>query len=303
MRFDLTLTRERIAAPCASSLIIVGIVFDAADVACIRSRATPSATHRSTSPRSGTQTRSRSRNVGATKNRNRRNVAPIAAKARIDQSEGNSPRVRYATRLGQTSPPPERFASGRITANARRMIGQKSSGVYMTSIQAGAFLRARANPVVVVVVRRNANPVRARVMHCASFNAIATSPTLTACSHVGRLFESRSRSSLIVNPQTLSKFSPVTSAAKHLHQIARQKEQQPDWPKQIVDKTDHSITDPEFLIANPGKKQDLGGPICFLANQMPLFHFREELQPAVSPKGKSHLRPLIETTLRLPAVL
>ena len=36
------------------------------------------------------------------------------------------------------------------------MTGQKSSGVYITSIQSGAWLRARAKPVVVVVVRTQA---------------------------------------------------------------------------------------------------------------------------------------------------
>src|SRR2546430_12158658 len=37
--------------------------------------------------------------------------------------------------------------------SVQRVIGQKSSGLYMTSIQSAAFRFAKANPVVVVVVR------------------------------------------------------------------------------------------------------------------------------------------------------
>src|SRR5438270_7991468 len=58
-----------------------------------------------------------------------------------------------ATRLGQTSASTRTIALGRIVAKAQRVIGQKSSGLYMTSIQSGAFRFAKANPVVVVVVR------------------------------------------------------------------------------------------------------------------------------------------------------
>src|SRR6266496_101507 len=47
----------------------------------------------------------------------------------------------------------------------------------------------------------------------------------------------------VVNPQPLTEFFAITAAANHFHQIAGQKEQKPDRPKQIVDKTNHSIAD------------------------------------------------------------
>src|SRR6266496_1913476 len=47
----------------------------------------------------------------------------------------------------------------------------------------------------------------------------------------------------VVNPQSLTEFFAITAAANHFHQIAGQKEQKPDRPKQIVDKTNHSIAD------------------------------------------------------------
>ena len=42
-----------------------------------------------------------------------------------------------------------------------------------------------------------------------------------------------------VNSETLPKFFAITAAPEHLQQIARQKEQKPEWPKQIVDDADH----------------------------------------------------------------
>ena len=47
----------------------------------------------------------------------------------------------------------------------------------------------------------------------------------------------------IVNSETLPEFLPVTAATKHFDQVTRQKEQEPDRPKQIVDKTNHEISD------------------------------------------------------------
>jgi len=55
--------------------------------------------------------------------------------------------------------------------------------------------RANANPVVVVVVNTQRNSGSIARNAFASFNAMFTSPTLTACSHVGRWFESRFRTS------------------------------------------------------------------------------------------------------------
>src|SRR5205814_9618567 len=98
-----------------------------------------------------------------------------------------------AARLGQTSASIRTIRAGRIAENARRMIGQQSSGVYMTSIQGGALLRANANPVVVVVVSTHHKFGSITRNAFASFNATFTSPTLTACSHVERWFERRRR--------------------------------------------------------------------------------------------------------------
>ena len=65
----------------------------------------------------------------------------------------------------------------------------------MTSIQGGAVLRANANPVVVVVVSTQCKSGSSARNAFASFNETFTSPTLTACSHVRRWFESRLRTS------------------------------------------------------------------------------------------------------------
>jgi hypothetical protein len=54
----------------------------------------------------------------------------------------------------------------------------------MTSIQLGAFLFARAKPVVVVVVKTQCKSGSRARNELASFNAMFTSPTLTECSHV-----------------------------------------------------------------------------------------------------------------------
>src|SRR5262249_39692746 len=90
-----------------------------------------------------------------------------------------------ATRFGQTSASTKATALGLIAINARRITGQKSSGLYITSIQSGAFLFAKAKPVVVVVVRTQCWPdFKARIC-AASLRAIVTSPTLTACSQIG----------------------------------------------------------------------------------------------------------------------
>jgi len=59
----------------------------------------------------------------------------------------------------------------------------------MTSIQGGAFLFASAKPVVVVVVRTQRKSGSNARNAWASFNAIFTSPTLTACSHVDSRFD------------------------------------------------------------------------------------------------------------------
>ena len=67
-----------------------------------------------------------------------------------------------------------------MTKNARRMMGQKSSGEYITSIHGGAIFWARLKPVVVVIVRSICKSGSSPRKACASFNAIATSPTLTA---------------------------------------------------------------------------------------------------------------------------
>src|ERR1700730_305536 len=57
-----------------------------------------------------------------------------------------------ATMFGQISASTRTIFVGLSESTARCMIGQKSTGLYMTSIQSGAFLFAKANPVVVVVV-------------------------------------------------------------------------------------------------------------------------------------------------------
>src|SRR5712691_4974811 len=45
----------------------------------------------------------------------------------------------------------------------------------------------------------------------------------------------------IVNADALSKLVPVIAAPEHSHQIPREKKQQTDWPKQIVDETNHFV--------------------------------------------------------------
>src|SRR5438105_13742127 len=53
-----------------------------------------------------------------------------------------------------------------------------------------------------------------------------------------------------VNSQALPKFFAITTTPEHLQQIARQKAQKPERPKQIVDDADHCwIADCELRIA------------------------------------------------------
>src|SRR5947207_6174342 len=106
------------------------------------------------SSRFWTQIASRSLKVGATKLRNIRNRFSERGDNRaLTKAMGISRAWASATRLGQTSASTKMIALGLMVANARRMIGQKSSGLYITSIHSGAFRFAKANPVVVVVVR------------------------------------------------------------------------------------------------------------------------------------------------------
>src|SRR5437762_10744627 len=117
----------------------------------IRSRATPSATHRSTSSGSCAQTRSNNRNVGATKNRNRRNLLSDLGDKRAFTKIVGIPRwCAHVTRFGQTSASTSAIRAGLITKNARSMIGQYSRGVYITVIHVGALLFVRDITVVVV---------------------------------------------------------------------------------------------------------------------------------------------------------
>ena len=43
----------------------------------------------------------------------------------------------------------------------------------------------------------------------------------------------------IVNADALSELVPVIAAPEHFLQISREKKQQTDWPKQIVDESNH----------------------------------------------------------------
>ena len=45
----------------------------------------------------------------------------------------------------------------------------------------------------------------------------------------------------IVNAEALSELVPVIAAPEHFHQIPREKKQQTDWPKQIVDESNHFV--------------------------------------------------------------
>src|SRR6266436_10333258 len=104
----------------------------------------------------------------------------------------------------------------------------------MTSIHGGAFLRAKANPVVVVVVstqrvgqfQRNINFSHADgVQPCRS---LLRQPR----AHVA-----------VINPKALPEFFAVTAATNHFQKIYWQKEQEPDRPEQVVNETDHWIAD------------------------------------------------------------
>ena len=44
----------------------------------------------------------------------------------------------------------------------------------------------------------------------------------------------------VVNSQPLAKFFAVTAAANHLGEIARQKDQEPERPKEVVQESYHS---------------------------------------------------------------
>ena len=77
----------------------------------------------------------------------------------------------------------------------------------MISIQGGAFLRARANPVVVVVVKTQRKSDSSVRKAFASISAMFTSPTLTACSQVDLCFDRQSRNSRSYNPTLCPNFS------------------------------------------------------------------------------------------------
>jgi hypothetical protein len=50
----------------------------------------------------------------------------------------------------------------------------------------------------------------------------------------------------------LSELVPVIAAPEHFHQIPREKKQQTDWPKQIVDESNH------FVIVAVRRSEDEG---------------------------------------------
>jgi len=54
----------------------------------------------------------------------------------------------------------------------------------------------------------------------------------------------------IVDAEALAEFFPITATSKHLDQIARQKKQKTDRPKQVVDETNHSIADYGLRVAD-----------------------------------------------------
>src|SRR5947207_8063526 len=118
--------------------------------------------------------------MGATTHRNRRNRLSDRGDNRALTSAIGTPRQSAsATKFGQTSASMRTIFFGRITEKASRITGQKSIGLDITSIQGGAFLFAKANPVVVVTVKTQAKSDRIARSWAANLSAIATSPTLT----------------------------------------------------------------------------------------------------------------------------
>ena len=74
----------------------------------------------------------------------------------------------------------------------------------------------------------------------ASFNAIMTSPTLTACSQVARAVGQLCPRLPIIEAEALPEFIPVVAAPQHLHDVGREKEEERQREKQIVDEPNHS---------------------------------------------------------------
>src|ERR1700719_3651827 len=107
----------------------------------MRSRLTPNPVHRLMSDASWTHTKSSRRKVGATAQRKRLNLRSERGDRRALTNAIDVPLAcAMAARFGQTSASTSTIRSGRIILNARHMIGQKSSGEYITSIPGNEFL-------------------------------------------------------------------------------------------------------------------------------------------------------------------
>src|SRR6266496_4465239 len=98
---------------------------DALPIHLVLLRSTPIRCHRAASSGSCTQTKSRSRKVGARKNRNRWYLRSDRGDNRALTSASEMRRVcASAARLGQISASTRTIRAGRMAENARRIIGQ-----------------------------------------------------------------------------------------------------------------------------------------------------------------------------------
>ena len=131
----------------------------------------------------------------------------------------------------------------------------------MTSIHSGASLDANVKPVVVVVVstqkKCGSNSFRRR----ASFNATATSPTLTACTHVTGLPLSRART-LRRKMRAVARISPGNFRA-----VSSSRDNAAEKPKVRLGRAGYKKIDQCRAI----EEQDLGTAVCLCANNTPQF--------------------------------
>ena len=97
----------------------------------------------------------------------------------------------------------------------------------------------------------------------------------------------------IVPSQALTEFAPIAPAPNHFDQIARQKKEKPDRPKQIIEKADHCDCGIAGLTDCGFRKQDFSRAVVFWRTHLPKWRFRKRFARVVFPKQKARRAPII----------
>ena len=211
-------------------------------VTCIRFRGTLSAIHRSTSARSGTRTKS-SKPEHRRDKKTKLSIASLRARrqSRVDQREWDPARVRCGGEIG----PNLRFDKNNPRGTNHRKCAVHNWPVIERRVHdfhpgRRSFAR-QSEPSRVVVVSTHRKSGSSARNALPSFNAMFTSPTLTACSRVKRLsLESRFRWT-VVNSHSLAKFFAASRRGDRLGEIRPAKgSRRPTGQRRLVDEPNHA---------------------------------------------------------------